>query len=210
MFYMGRQPSCQSGRAGVCSGGKTGGCVRCVGIPWGGPCMHRAVMSKSASSAGNSERLSALGATEPTLPLSSAACLHRAPIRFNKVYPRCAPSAPRPSLARWQTDAIRWLSRSLLPRYFDWNIAMSETVEQAVLLTEAGTSALQHLGPWLEEDFLRCRHISAHSHGAFLTVIAVPRALSFENTLGDAEPRIPLRYVDLVVRNTCAARIGFV
>lgn len=87
---------------------------------------------------------------------------------------------------------------------------MPEPVEQAVLLTDAGAKALQHLGPWLDGRFLRCRDIDVHAKGSFLSVVAVPCALAFEETLGDAELWVPLHYVDLVVRDCKAAKIGFI
>ena len=86
---------------------------------------------------------------------------------------------------------------------------MQEPHEQAVLLTDAGVVALEHLSPWLRGRFLRCRDVSLHAQGTFLTVVAVPLALPFEETLGDAELWIPMHYVDLVVRDSKAAKIGF-
>lgn len=88
---------------------------------------------------------------------------------------------------------------------------MSNDAEQAVLLTAAGTKALAHLNGWLsEEGSLRCREVQVHTQGYFLTVVAVPRALPFEETAGDAKLWIPLHYVDLVVTENSKAQIGFV
>ena len=87
---------------------------------------------------------------------------------------------------------------------------MSNDVEQAVLLTEAGAKALEHLDSWLSERFLRCREVQIHAQGYFLAVVAVPRALPFEETAGDAKLWIPLHYVDLVVTENSNTQIGFV
>ena len=87
---------------------------------------------------------------------------------------------------------------------------MPNTVEQAVLLTEAGARALEHLKPWLNERFLRCREVEVHTQGYFLTVVAVPHALPFEEAAGDAKLWIPLHHIDLVVTDSSKSQIGFV
>lgn len=85
---------------------------------------------------------------------------------------------------------------------------MRQGDHQAVLLSDQGVRALQHLQPdWLQDKLLLCRRISPQ--GIFVEVVARAAKLPDDEN-ADAHLLIPAHFIDLIVLDEPDTRPGFI